>query len=384
VTDKVFWVLLRRFWSGWKQALVIVNPETVVRWHRAGFALYWRTISRIRYADATGRIRRQKVGTQEEAGARLKLRKEEAKLGALPRLAWRRRPVLFHKIAEDALAYADQYKRSAKNDHYRMKRLLEWFGDEPADSITPQEIEARFRSELWRPATWNRVRALLSMVYRVAIRSGKVSQNSVRLVSIKAAHNERVRFLSVEEEKKLRAVILERFPERLPEFDLALHSGMRLSEQYGARWANVDFERRILTVLLDKGGKTSYVPLNAAALRALAELHRQHGGTEFVCGGSRNPRWWFEQALRAARITDFSWHCLRHTFGRLSRLVMSGADLRTVAELLRGRTLAMVMRYAHLPPDYKLEAVQRMEEKFSTETDTKLTPRENLVSGRVQ
>jgi len=44
--DKLFWVLARRLWSGWKQALIVVNPETVVRWHRAGFALYWRAISR--------------------------------------------------------------------------------------------------------------------------------------------------------------------------------------------------------------------------------------------------------------------------------------------------------------------------------------------------
>ena len=44
--DKAFWVLARRLWSGWKTALIVVNPETVVRWHRAGFALYWRAISR--------------------------------------------------------------------------------------------------------------------------------------------------------------------------------------------------------------------------------------------------------------------------------------------------------------------------------------------------
>jgi putative transposase len=46
--DKLFWVLARRFWSGWNQALIIVSPETVVRWHRSGFALYWRAISRAR------------------------------------------------------------------------------------------------------------------------------------------------------------------------------------------------------------------------------------------------------------------------------------------------------------------------------------------------
>jgi putative transposase len=37
--DKLFWVAVRRFWSGWKQSLIVVTPETVVRWHRAGFRL---------------------------------------------------------------------------------------------------------------------------------------------------------------------------------------------------------------------------------------------------------------------------------------------------------------------------------------------------------
>ena len=54
--DKLFWVLARRLWSGWKQALIIVSPDTVVRWHRAGFALYWRAISRARRVFGRKRI----------------------------------------------------------------------------------------------------------------------------------------------------------------------------------------------------------------------------------------------------------------------------------------------------------------------------------------
>src|SRR6202165_6219962 len=46
--DKLFWVVVRRFWSAWKQALLVVTPETVVRWHRAGFRMYWSLISRVR------------------------------------------------------------------------------------------------------------------------------------------------------------------------------------------------------------------------------------------------------------------------------------------------------------------------------------------------
>jgi len=43
--DRAFWVFLSQIWSGWKEILVIVQPETVVRWHRKGFRLYWRSIS---------------------------------------------------------------------------------------------------------------------------------------------------------------------------------------------------------------------------------------------------------------------------------------------------------------------------------------------------
>ncbi|MCP4290607.1 MAG: integrase, partial [bacterium] len=41
-TDRLFWVLLFRFWSNWQQALIIVKPDTVVRWHRKGFKLFWK------------------------------------------------------------------------------------------------------------------------------------------------------------------------------------------------------------------------------------------------------------------------------------------------------------------------------------------------------
>ena len=45
-TDRFFWVLLRRFWPDWKRTLLLVQPETVVGWHRAGFTLHWKWLSR--------------------------------------------------------------------------------------------------------------------------------------------------------------------------------------------------------------------------------------------------------------------------------------------------------------------------------------------------
>ena len=57
--DKLFWTLACQFWSAWKQALLVVTPATVVRWHRAGFRLYWSLISRVRQ-----RVGRKKVSKE--------------------------------------------------------------------------------------------------------------------------------------------------------------------------------------------------------------------------------------------------------------------------------------------------------------------------------
>ncbi len=71
-----------------------------------------------------------------------------------------------------------------------------------------------------------------------------------------------------------------------------------------------------------------------------------------------SPREWFDPAVKAAGLKDFTWHCLRHTFA--SRLVMAGVDLRTVQELMGHKTIQMTVRYAHLAPKHQLAAVQRL------------------------
>jgi hypothetical protein len=48
MADRAFWLVLSRLWSRWADVLVIVKPDTVVRWHRAGFRLLWRWKSRSR------------------------------------------------------------------------------------------------------------------------------------------------------------------------------------------------------------------------------------------------------------------------------------------------------------------------------------------------
>jgi len=69
-------------------------------------------------------------------------------------------------------------------------------------------------------------------------------------------------------------------------------------------------------------------------------------------------RMWFEIALKAAGVKNFSWHDLRHTFG--SRATMAGVDLRTPAQLMGHKTLQMTMRYSHLVPAHLQDAVSKL------------------------
>lgn len=72
----------------------------------------------------------------------------------------------------------------------------------------------------------------------------------------------------------------------------------------------------------------------------------------------------FKAALKRAGNEHFTWHCLRHTFA--TRLVMVCVDIRTVQELMGHKTLAMTLRDAHLSPQHRLEAMQRLTQRAAS------------------
>lgn len=324
-----------------------------------GSGVWW-----IRYAVSGGRIRREKVGNR---GAALKLyqkRKTQVLQGEKLPENFRAKAVSFSALADSALEWSKAHKLSYDDDVIRKKRIVEQFGSRSAELITAQDIEKWFAEQTWKPATFNRYKALFSLIYRLGINSGKVKINPARAVKTRTENNGRTRFLSREEERRLRQKIEDLYPERLPEFDIALHTGMRRSEQYGLTWDCVDLERRILTIPRSKHGGTRYVFLNDTALAALQVLWKFANGTGRVFSNgytsetSYGAREWFEKCATAAKIENFTWHCLRHTFA--SNLVMRGVDIRTVQELMGHKTIQMTLRYAHLAPQHQLAAVQRL------------------------
>ena len=100
----------------------------------------------------------------------------------------RTKAVTFSELADDAIEWARNHKLTWEDDVIRLKPLREAFGSRTAESITPQDIERWFASagtsrnkdkkrnqKRWRPATFNRYKALISMVYRQGIKNRKVS-----------------------------------------------------------------------------------------------------------------------------------------------------------------------------------------------------------------
>jgi len=104
--------------------------------------------------------------------------------------------------------------------------------------------------------------------------------------------------------------------------------------------------------------------LNAEALAAFSALYARTKGEGPIFAAERGgaplkgARHWFEDALAEAKVKNFTWHDLRHTFA--SRLVMAGVDLPTVASLMGHLNIQMTMRYAHLAPAHKAAAVEKL------------------------
>jgi integrase len=179
-------------------------------------------------------------------------------------------------------------------------------------------------------------------------------------------------FLSREEFDQLRNVIETRFPEHLAEYVVAVHTGMRLSEQYTIEVGQFDRHRHAIHLDRTKNGDARTVHLNSQALAAIESvLHpRQKRSERIFTREDRSKvytdrkqerfdnRSWFEVAVKEAQIPRITWHGLRHTF--CSWIAMAGATTREIMEAAGHKTMSQAARYAHLSPQHTQSVVDRI------------------------
>jgi site-specific recombinase XerD len=315
----------------------------------------------IRFADQNGKVRAEAVGPSKALALKVYAKR---KTQVAERRYFPDTSICFDELIKDVIAEARRNhamkRRKTQLCTYRYRILGTWFAGRRGSSIRPEELDKKLSEHCRTPANFNRYRNSLSHAYRLAIQNGKARENPARLLKLKQENNTRVRFLEPEEETALREAIQRLHPAREAEFDLALFTGMRWAEQYGLTWPQVNWKLNEITLLHTKSGKKQHVRVNKTARTALERLRAITSGSEFVCPNQdhRTFRLWWEDVMKAAKVENFHWHDLRHTFA--SRLVMAGTDIYVVSKLLRHGNVATSQRYAHLAEAHLQQAVERL------------------------
>ena len=211
---------------------------------------------------------------------------------------------------------------------------------------------------------------LRHVLYHV-IGKSKLRENPFEQVKLPKVRAGRTRFLSPDEEK----ILCEKLgPTHAPWVRLAILTGLRKSEQFGLRWADVDLHLGIITLAETKNGNVQYVPLSEEAKTIFRGLHAVAEAQAIANQQSRSI-WVFTSenrsthlevhnfygriylpAVKSAGLEGVTWHTLRHTFA--SRLAMDGKTESTIAALLRHSGTGLVARYAHLSPSHLKAAVE--------------------------
>ena len=320
---------------------------------------------------------------------------------------------LDHQYAPWLYAERPEKRRSAEVIQ-RLRTNFTALLEHPLADISPWVIEkwrAEQRTHGKTPAAINRDLTTLRSVLSKAVTWGFLDEHPLAPLSpLKVDPHPRVRYLSTEEEQRLRTALdsrdariqaarnrgnawrQERGYAAFPTLDqqtygdhltpmvlLTLNTGLRRGELFNLSWKDVDVNTKTLTVegSTAKSGHTRHIPLNPEASDVLEAWYRQRPGDHFIFPGKEggrlnNVKKAWSGALRQANITAFRWHDLRHDFA--SKLVMAGVPLNTVRDLLGHTTLNTTLRYAHLAPDHKAEAVNRLRRPSTASRSLKTPP----------
>lgn len=342
---------------------------------RRGDALYLRsrtwwldfTHQGIRHAIRLGTNISRTVAKELASVKRCGILKGEAGIGK------KRKDCSFDKAKAAYLVWMKTSTRPSTQRVYRQQldQLSQSFEGKGLSQISPFDVERHKhrRLEAGARVVVNREVSRLKALFNAAIK-WKLFEGKNPALGIKDVEESegRLRFLDQAEELQLLRVAPPIVQDLII---LGVNTGLRMaSEALTLTWADVDFLRHRLTVpaAYAKSGKTRSIPLNSRA-RDVLQRRKALSRSAFVFSQPNGRPYRsmdkpLAKACQAAGLagTGISPHTLRHTFA--SRLVMSGADLRTVQELGGWGDLNLVKRYSHLSPGHCAQAIERIVGEF--------------------
>ena len=289
-------------------------------------------------------------------------------------------PVKFHDFAVEYMQWAKANKKPStyEKDTSIMRALEAEFGLKTLQEITAWQIEKwkAAQKENHNVSSVNRTLAVLKHFLNKAVEWGKLKENPAKRVKLFKGVTSRIRYLMPPEVHTL----LSNCEGMVQDIStVAVHTGMRKSEILDLMPEHVDLEKRIVSALDTKNHERRDVPIDRTVRDILARLMQGRERGTYIFHSSTGTRFGrcalhssFHEALKKSGITDFHFHDLRHTFA--SNLVMAGKDLNTVRELLGHKDLKMTLRYAHLAPNLKREAVDTLDRVLTQAQDMSLNP----------
>lgn len=256
---------------------------------------------------------------------------------------------------------------------YYLQVVPLWFRRLGLNQIGLREVEqlqSHFISENLTPAACNKYVNILKASMTKACDWGHISEQrlkSIRRVKNLRGETKRLRYLTEDEIKRLLSCCDRHI---YPIVFVALHTGMRKGEILNLRWSQVDLKNDLILLEKTKNGERREIPMSQPLKSLFLRLRASRSpDTDYVFVNPetgkpyrRDLKRSFASACRRAGIHDFHFHDLRHTFA--SHLVMSGVDLTTVKELLGHKDIKMTLRYAHLAPAHKKQAVDLLGKKI--------------------
>jgi len=327
------------------------------------------------YIDFTfkGQGVRESVGPSRK-GAEKVIAKKKAEIAENKFLDIRKEPdpIKFHDFGKEYRTWAKANKKpsTCKRELYVMRMFDKEFEGKYIHEITSWQIE-KWKSEQRKTleaGSVNRELCLLKHMFTMAVKWKKVKESPVKEVKRFKGETKRVRYLMPEEIQVLLSNcdgLLRGLLKSL--VTVALHTGARKGELQNLRWPQVNFELGLISLLDTKNGERRDIPMNETVRATLQGLKRN---SEFVFP-NRNGKSIdnaqvqiaFQKALKRATIEDFRFHDLRHTFA--SNLVMAGAELNDVRELLGHKKTDMTLRYAHLSPKHNTKVINILDRVMS-------------------
>jgi len=258
--------------------------------------------------------------------------------------------ITLDKLVKYFLNYSFLNKKSYKQDVYRCKVILSYFGHSRyIDTIKALDIES-FKgflvSEICGKTTANRYLENLSKMFNLAIENDWLDKNPIKKAVKFKLKNYTVRYLTKEEEKRLfkylkgylRYMVI-----------IALNTGLREWNILNLKWENINIEFKTIEITENKGNKHLKIFMNQTLIDMFKSLPHVSNYV-FVNPLTNKPyvdiRKSWHKVCKLAGIENLRFHDLRHTV--CTRLIKNGVPLPTVQHIMGHSSIQTTMRYNHI------------------------------------